>query len=97
MYQIGYYNIKKTALEKCQIELQQKEEKGTELISYIASVLFNEKITYENKIEQLLLLFPIGEEITLQKIIDNFQYVPGFGKEYLKCKKSFNKLSISIT
>ena len=51
MYQIGYYNIKKTALEKCQIELQQKEEKGTELISYIASVLFNEKITYENKIE----------------------------------------------
>ena len=37
--------------EQLKKELQQKEEKGTELISYIASVLFNEKITYENKIE----------------------------------------------
>lgn len=102
MHREGYWNIHEyDGLEsvtldhknyekhnKFKVEIQNLKNKQNELINNLGKIIFDEKINSDKKIENMKMLFPINEDITIDKILSNFKFLPG-NSIYNNAKKSF--------
>lgn len=86
---IDYKNYEKNKLfKKENLQLKYNQNK---LLTNIYSLIFNKNLSSEKKIINLKMLFPVAEEITIDKILNNFDYLPG-EKIFNYAKESFDKI-----
>jgi hypothetical protein len=86
---IDYKNYEKNKiLKKENLQLKYNQNK---LLTNIYSLIFNKNLSSEKKILNLKMLFPVAEEITIDKILNNFDYLPG-EKIFNDAKESFDKI-----
>ena len=91
---IDYKNYEKNELlRKENLELKVKQNK---LIKNIYNLIFKKNISSDKKIQNLQMLFPIKEEISIDKILNNFDFLPG-EKIFNDAKKSFDKNQHKLT
>jgi hypothetical protein len=108
MHREGYWNIHEyDGLERVTLdyenyekhnkfkeEIQNLKNQQNELINNLGKIILDEKINSDKKIENMKMLFPINEDITIDKILNNFKFLPG-SSIYNDAKKSFeNKKSL---
>lgn len=86
---IDYKNYEKNKiLKKENLQLKYNQNK---LLTNIYSLIFNNNFSSEKKILYLKMLFPVAEEVTINKILNNFNYLPG-EKIFNDAKKSFENI-----
>lgn len=75
--------------KKSNEKIKELIDKQNELINNLTNIIFNDNIDSNKKIENLKMVFPINDEITIEKILDNFKYIPG-SELYKSAEDSFN-------
>ena len=110
IHKFGYWNIiEKGGKETVKIDYENYEKnnflrkenfnlkyKQNQLIKKIYNLVFKKNISSDEKIQNLQMLFPTKEEITVDKILNNFYYLPG-EKIFNDAKKSFDKNQSKLT
>ena len=87
MVKLDYENFEKH--NKFKKEIKNLKDQQNELINNFGKIILDETISSDKKIENMKMLFPINEDATIDKILNNFKFLPG-NNLYNDAKESFD-------